>query len=344
LSGFQGTDQLFGYHSIAYKQSTLYGFDNAGNTVSNKSFSSFIEDAMVLNDSLYLVTKDSIFIFDPAFQTIASGNITGFDTYRNLKVRDNDIRFTSTTNSEINLFYLNKNLQVVESKSITVLEPEDQPLDYTDEHLSIVTNFALSEYFGIRHLDFSLIDSQNAFVNRTDIGIAEIQITQASVTPNLNFNAVFQVEIAAEVLVKNYGTNTLESCRLNHYISPALACGLIYYGEEVFNLNLAPGDSVWVPLGIIHTNERSFPTDSLNQEICIYTSFPNSVTDLNVSNDRQCTIVTLGTASIGQLEAEEKKLIKIVDLLGRETNRVENQWVLYIYDDGSTEKRLQISE
>lgn len=344
LTGFQGTDQLSGYHSIAFKQSTLYGFDNAGNTTLTKSFSSFINDAVVLNDSLYLLTKDSIFIFDPAFQTIASGIINGFDTYQNLKVRDTDIRLTSVTNSEINLFQLNRNLQVVASQSIAVLEPEDQPLDYTDEHLAIATTFALSEYFGIRHLNFSLVDPQNAFVNRTDIGIAEIQITQASITPNLNFNAVFQVEIAADVLVKNYGTNVLSSCRLNHYVSPALACGLIYYGEEVFNINLAPGDSVWIPLGVIHTNERSFPTDSLNQEICIYTSFPNSVTDLNVSNDRRCTTVTLGTASVSQLEVEDKKLIKIVDLLGRETNSVENQWVLYLYDDGSTEKRLQISE
>lgn len=343
-NGFQGTDQLSGFHSVAYKQFSLFGFDASGTITASKTFNSFISDFQVWNDSLYLITEDSIFIFDNSFQTLASDNITGLEGFNNLKVQNSDIRFTSTDNAQVILLQLDRNLQVEESIIIPLEDAETQPLDFHNEHLTAVLDFELSEYFTIRHLDFSLVDSQNALVNRTDIGIVDIQITQASITPNPNFNGVFQVEVGADVLLKNYGNNVLESCRMNHYISPALACGLIYYGEEFFNLNLAPGDSVWVSLGVIHTDERNFPNDSLNQEICIYTSFPNSVTDLNVTNDRLCTTVTFGTASLGEATIQEKQLVKVVDLLGREISNPSNQWVIYMYNDGSSEKIFQLTE
>ena len=35
-----------------------------------------------------------------------------------------------------------------------------------------------------------------------------------------------------------------------------------------------------------------------------------------------------------------KKLIKIVDLFGRETNKISNSVLFYIYDDGSVDKRF----
>jgi len=343
-SGFQGTDQLTGYEAIAYKQFSLFGFDANGNQTGGKTFSTFISDAQVWNDTLYLTTNDSLFVLSPSFVEIASEPITGFTDFRQLKVRDSDVRCMSVTNTEVHLFQLNRDLLLTDIQTISVEGVEDQPIDYSDDHLAVAADYALSEYFAIRHLDFSLNNPQDAFVNRTDIGIVDIQITQSSVTPNANFNAVFQVEIGADVLLKNFGPNTLQSCRMNHYISPALACGLIYYGEEFFNLNLAPGDSVWIPLGVIHTNERSFPTDSLNQEICIYTSYPNSITDLNVSNDRLCTTVTLGTAILLEFTSAKKEVVKVVDLLGRETQNVANQWVILIYNDGSTEKVFQINE
>lgn len=344
LSGFQGTEQLPGYEAIAYKQFSLYGFDSNGTQTASRTFSTFISDAKVWNDTLYIATKDSLFILNPSFVEIAAGTINGFTDFGQLKVSDSNIRCISASNTEVVLFRLNKDLQVIGSNSISIDGAENQPIDYADAHVSVSADFNLSEYYTIRYLDYSLDDAQNASVNRTDIGIAAIQITQATVTPNPNFNAVFQVEIGADVLLKNYGSNTLQSCRMNHYISPALACGLIYYGEEFFNLNLAPGDSVWVSLGTIHTNERSFPTDSLNQEICIYTSYPNSVTDLNVTNDRLCTTVTLGTADLSEIPSTNKKVVKTVDLLGREISNPVDAWVLRIYDDGTVEKVYQLQE
>ena len=47
---------------------------------------------------------------------------------------------------------------------------------------------------------------------------------------------------------------------------------------------------------------------------------------------------------IGSLVVAEKKLIRILDALGREVNRTTNQILFYIYDDGSVEKRWLLEE
>ena len=38
----------------------------------------------------------------------------------------------------------------------------------------------------------------------------------------------------------------------------------------------------------------------------------------------------------------QNPLIKIIDLLGRETREINNQSLFYIYDDGNVEKRIII--
>ena len=45
---------------------------------------------------------------------------------------------------------------------------------------------------------------------------------------------------------------------------------------------------------------------------------------------------------IDNFVVEEKRLIKIVDLLGREYKDLKNQPIFYIYDDGSVERRIVI--
>ena len=43
-----------------------------------------------------------------------------------------------------------------------------------------------------------------------------------------------------------------------------------------------------------------------------------------------------------ELKNEKKRLIKIIDLLGRKTKTKNNEPLFYFYDDGSVEKRLTI--
>ena len=43
--------------------------------------------------------------------------------------------------------------------------------------------------------------------------------------------------------------------------------------------------------------------------------------------------------SIGEIGSLDKKLIKVVDVLGRETSINSNQNLFFIYEDGTIEKR-----
>ena len=52
-------------------------------------------------------------------------------------------------------------------------------------------------------------------------------------------------------------------------------------------------------------------------------------------------IEVLGTSSIKEYSTK-KELIKITDLLGKETNGAKNQPLFYIYDDGTVEEKITI--
>ena len=46
--------------------------------------------------------------------------------------------------------------------------------------------------------------------------------------------------------------------------------------------------------------------------------------------------------SIGEIDLFDKKLIKVVDVLGRETSINSNETLFFIYEDGTIEKRYII--
>ena len=52
--------------------------------------------------------------------------------------------------------------------------------------------------------------------------------------------------------------------------------------------------------------------------------------------DSACTISTV------EEQTTNKKLLKVTDLLGRETKGFSNDVLFYIYDDGTVEKRIVI--
>ena len=180
--------------------------------------------------------------------------------------------------------------------------------DFNDSHFSTSINFSLTQFTSIRHLDYSLYSNQNISVNFTDIGIIQIQPTQVTATADQWTQNVYQFQIYADVLLMNYGNIVLNDCRINHYVGQSIACGSNFYTEHFSNLNLAPNDSMWVSLGLIHSEENYFPNDTISSEICVYTSHPNFKTDLNVPNDEFCETVVIGYADLSELKTDELNL------------------------------------
>ena len=46
--------------------------------------------------------------------------------------------------------------------------------------------------------------------------------------------------------------------------------------------------------------------------------------------------------SIGEIGSFDKKIMKVVDILVRESKDLKNQTLFYIYDDGTVKKRIVI--
>ena len=51
--------------------------------------------------------------------------------------------------------------------------------------------------------------------------------------------------------------------------------------------------------------------------------------------------INIGTTGVNVID-KNKNIVKIIELLGREGNRMKNQFIFYIYDDGTVEKRITI--
>ncbi|WP_146194127.1 T9SS type A sorting domain-containing protein [Brumimicrobium oceani] len=296
-----------GYSKIAHNGISIFGFDNNGNTISSVDFSSRVKDMEVLNDTLYALTSDSIFSFNTNFQTIESSTIAGYNGYSNLKVGNNKIEFVSQGVNDQFILTVNRQLAINDVLAIPAKIDADQPKDFNDIHFTTTINFNLTSYKSIRHLDFSRESTQDAVINSTDIGIVDIQQTQVSAIHNPGFEGIYTIKLWADVMIKNYGNKTLESCRINHKISPGV-CGYTYYTEQFENLNLAPNDSMWVSLGFMHNNTYYFTDSTISLDICVYTSHPNSKTDLNVPNDNYCEEIIFGTLDLLENEIDEVKI------------------------------------
>ena len=46
------------------------------------------------------------------------------------------------------------------------------------------------------------------------------------------------------------------------------------------------------------------------------------------------------TTDLGEYTISAKKILKVTDVLGRETKGTKNELLFYIYDDGTVEKRI----
>lgn len=103
-------------------------------------------------------------------------------------------------------------------------------------------------------------------------------------------------------------------------------------------------DSMWNSHQIYNNMNNGQPYDTIN--ICI-TYLDNAgystccvtwIWDASSGSWARMSSVTL----VGEINSNNKKLIKIVDMLGRESSTNSNQTLFYIYEDGTIEKRYII--
>lgn len=104
-----------------------------------------------------------------------------------------------------------------------------------------------------------------------------------------------------------------------NFTFPLKYCGIKFYANNEWNY-------AWILMrtenGAVHAKITLYELGYSNNEIYAGEGSPN--------------------VSIGELAPTEKKLLKIVDIMGRDVDPKPNTLLLYIYSDGSTEKVFSV--
>ena len=85
------------------------------------------------------------------------------------------------------------------------------------------------------------------------------------------------------------------------------------------------------------------PTGNLNYQVraiapnCNIIPFAKKATNMLVSN-----VINHNTTTAVDEVIKSKKILRMTDILGRQSNGTENKLLFYIYDNGTVEKRITI--
>jgi len=133
-------------------------------------------------------------------------------------------------------------------------------------------------------------------------------------------NGIVQIEIL------NHGLNDVSNFNVSYSVDGASAV------SESISSNLLSGGSMNY---IFSTPFSVLPGQ---YEVCSWTDYN---ADMQHNNDTSCITTTIVGVNDFDMNETERILLKITDLLGRETKQT-NQPLFFIYDDGTVEKRIVI--
>ena len=157
--------------------------------------------------------------------------------------------------------------------------------------------------------------------------------------PPLAFNCTDSLEVTDVVIDNSNLTMNIAIYNGYHYFLnyPYVAFTIDASGDTIQggNINLFGAlnlDTTWYNYSILSAINPTYPLTiyfvysdgSLVTDTCFltYNTTPTAITDINVNSNR--------------------KVIRIIDILGRENKGTKNEPLFYIYDDGTVEKRIVI--
>ncbi len=330
-----GVEILSSNNLIGATNDSIFRFDMSGTILDEIELGSAVTDIKLYEDTVYVATVDSIAQFDSAFQFLQSYAPVSYSNYSSLTVDSLDVRALSRDVSSVTLHALQHNLQLSSAMDVPMTEAFSQRIDYSDTHISASQNFNLTLYQTLRLRDYSLNSSSSASVNNGDVSV--VDFVPSYIEANLSLPNLI---VSGSALIKNEGTSVVSSVRLNHYEGWAFVCGAEVYSEPFSGLNLAPGDSVWIDMGMVHNHFAPLFGDTITYDFCLYSSHVNELTDLNVANDQFCKELLIGYSGLEEFSSNPlpKELIKVVDFLGREVPIESNGPKILWYSDGTSKK------
>ncbi len=274
-----------------------------------------------LNDSVYTAAIDTVTFlnfqysdatgiedFTALEEVFQSGSLTHFDLSHNLNLK--------------HVYVANGALQSINVNNCTQLDYlhcRNNNLSNLDLSDNINLKTLICEENNLSNLDLSTninLESLSAYsnplialnlsanINLTYIGLAwNHQLTHLDITNNINLEEFYAPDCSNLVVVDARNGNNSNFTTFSVVDNPQLEC--VNVDDSIYSNNT----SGWYYNGTTYFSENCPTVDTIEPIV----------------------------------PQEDKTLIKIVDILGRETKAVRNTLLFYIYKDGSVEKKLIVN-
>jgi len=163
---------------------------------------------------------------------------------------------------------------------------------------------------------------------QTEDFFVSIDIEKMPFSEDIGVNSILSVNNdIIQVQIFNSGINDVNGFNVVYSVD-----GSAPVSENIIS-TLLSGNS----MNYIFTTPYTAPVGQI--EICAWTEYN---VDMQHNNDTTCITTTiLGVDALDEAESK-KKILKITNLLGRETKGTKNEALFYIYDDGTVKKRIII--
>jgi hypothetical protein len=288
---------------IAADAQSVFLYDNQGNLLNTYNIPSDIRELKVNNDSIFILTFDQIYLFGSGLNLISTSSTNGYNDFTRLKVNTQQVSCLAEDMNNIYVLSLPHNLSNYQAQTISCSHNISSPMDFEQNvHLSLSEAYNLYSDFALRLRDYALNSSNSVNISHADAGLTNLVVTDVQVIAGPN--SEYLVKIWGDVVLKNFGTTTIQNCKILHAHGAPLnySCGENYYDSLFTNLNLFPGESVTLNLGLIHDKVEYLPgQQTLNYNLCVYSAIPNDLVDLISNNDFICESVFLGYAALDNL-------------------------------------------
>ena len=212
----------------------------------------------------------------------------------------------------------------------------EQFVDPTIQPTGLIRNETWIEDLLIHADDIYIVGSQN--LGYTNPEFSSYLVNEESYLLKLSSGG----NILSDTLYYSYGTSSTQSIseKNNELYVVRRAYSPITDNDDVFISKLHPDLSLENLASISNSYCGSDVSES------IFDSQGNLVFIGNSGNQAGCLnawLVKFGFSSVGmdELSTEKRKLVKVINTIGQETEIVSNSLLLFIYDDGSIEKVIQ---
>ena len=211
--------------------------------------------------------------------------------------------------------------------------------------LDVSSNIALEKLYCFNNQLISLDVSSNTFL--TELYCGDNQLTSLDVSNNLflgvfysNNNQITSLDLSNNtILTELYCMfNQLTSLDVSSNIAlTELSCP--YNQLECLNVKNVNPSAITYFNTINNPNLTCIEVDNMNYSAVNWTNI-----DPQTWYSTDCNNACSNTSNNSELNNTPKQLIKIVDVLGRETPFKPNTPLLYIYNDGTVERKMIIKE